>query len=131
MFAADTNVIVRVLVGDDPRQQKAALARLRKIRADGGSVVVSAVVLAETAWVLSSAYAYNRSQIAEALRGVLNTPPFFVPQRGEALAALESYAKGSADFADYLIWSLAQAEGSTTLLTFDRRLLQHPGCEAP
>ncbi|WP_434044946.1 MULTISPECIES: PIN domain-containing protein [Sorangium] len=131
MFAADTNVIVRVLVGDDTRQQKAALSRLRKIRAEGGSVFVSVVVIAEVAWVLSSAYAYGRSQIADALRGVLNTPPFFVPQRAEVLTAIEAYANGSADFADHLILSLAQGEGSATLLTFDRRLLKHPGCEAP
>ncbi|WP_437958271.1 type II toxin-antitoxin system VapC family toxin [Sorangium sp. So ce119] len=131
MFAADTNVIVRVLVGDDARQQKAALSRLRQIRADGGSVFVSVVVIAEVAWVLSSAYAYGRSQIADALRGVLNTPPFFVPQRAEVLTAIDAYARGSADLADHLILSLAQGEGCTTLLTFDRRLLKHPGCEAP
>lgn len=131
MFAVDTNVVVRVLVGDDPRQQKAALERLRTIREDGGSVVVSAVVLAELAWVLNSSYAYDRAQIAEALRGVLNTPPFFTPQRAEVLAAIEAYAKGSADFSDYLILSLARADGCETLLTFDRRLLRIAGCEAP
>ena len=131
MFAADTNVLVRVLVGDDAHQQKAALARLRTIRADGGSVVVSTVVLAELAWVLRSAYAYPRAQVADALRGVLNTPPLFVLQRSEVLAAVEAYAKGSADFADYLIMSLARAEGCKTLLTFDQRLLKTPGCEAP
>jgi predicted nucleic acid-binding protein len=55
VFAADTSVVVRVLVGDDPAQQKAALARLRKIHADGGSVVVGAVVLAEVAWSSTAA----------------------------------------------------------------------------
>lgn len=44
---------------------------------------------------------------------------------------LDEYASGSADFADYLILSLARAEGSKTLLTFDRRLLRTAGCEAP
>ncbi|HSN99866.1 MAG TPA: type II toxin-antitoxin system VapC family toxin [Candidatus Nanopelagicales bacterium] len=131
MFAADTNVLIRVLVGDDRRQQKAALARLEAIRTSGGSVVVSSVVLAEVAWVLDRAYDYERAQIVSALRGVLDTPPFFIPQRPDVLAAIDEYASGSADFADYLILSLARAEGSKTLLTFDRRLLRTAGCEAP
>ena len=131
MLAADTNVVVRVLVGDDPDQQEAALKRLRKVREDGGSVVVGAVVLAEVAWVLNSAYGYTRAQIASALRGLLGTPPFAVHQRAAVLGAIESYEKGPADFSDYLILALAQAEGCTTLLTFDRRLLKNPACEAP
>lgn len=131
MYAADTNVVVRVLVGDDKRQQRSALARLRTIRADGDSVVISTVVLAELCWVLDRAYAYKRPQIVAALRGLLRTPPFFVPQRAEVLTAVDEYAKGTADFAYYLILSLTQAEGSTTLLTFDRRLLKHPRCEIP
>jgi predicted nucleic-acid-binding protein len=131
VFAADTNVVVRVLVGDDTAQQKAALARLRKIQAEGGSVVVGAVVLAEVAWVLNSGYGYTRAQIAAALRGLLNTPPFVVPGRAAVQDALAGYEKGPADFSDHLILALAQAEGCTTLLTFDRRLLKNPGCEAP
>jgi predicted nucleic-acid-binding protein len=131
VFAADTNVLVRVLVGDDPSQQRAVLARLRKIHAAGSSVLVSTVVLAELAWVLHSAYRYTRPQIAAALRGVLNTPPFTTPQRSEALAAVAEYEKGPADFSDYLVVELARAEGYDKVLTFDQRLLRHPACEEP
>jgi predicted nucleic-acid-binding protein len=131
VFAVDTNVVVRVLVGDDPMQQQAALGRLRKIRADGGGALVSAVVLAEVAWVLSSAYGYDRAQIAAALRGLLATPPFVVTPRPAAIAALAAYEKGPADFSDYLIVELARVEGCTKLLTFDRRLLKNPACESP
>lgn len=131
MYAVDTNVIVRLLVGDDPRQQKAALARLRSIRAKGEHAVVGVVVLAELGWVLASAYQYDRAQIAAAVRAMLSTPPFVVSRRAEVLAAIEAYEKGSADFADYLILHLGRAEGCTTLLTFDRRLSRAEGCEAP
>jgi predicted nucleic-acid-binding protein len=131
VFAADTNVIVRVLVGDDLKQQQAALARLRKIRANGGSVLASTVVLAEVAWVLGSAYGYDRAQIAAALRGVIATPPFVVAPRAAVLAALSAYEKGPGDFSDYLILELARTEGFTKLLTFDKRMLKNPACEAP
>lgn len=131
MFAVDTNVVVRLLVGDDPAQQQAALMRLRKARASGGSVLVSPVVLAEVAWVLSSAYGYDRAQIAAALRGVLATPPFVVTPRAVVLSAIAQYERGPGDFADYLILELARAEGFTKLLTFDKRLLKNAACELP
>lgn len=131
MHAVDTNVVVRVLVGDDAEQQARALSRLRELREAGENVVVGVVVLAEVAWVLDRAYRYSRSHIATALRALLSTPPFVMPRRAEALMALEMYEQGPADFADYLILSLARTDGCTTLLTFDRRLLQHPECQAP
>ncbi len=131
MLAVDTNVVVRLLVGDDPAQQQAAMARLRKIRTDGDSALVTGVVLAEVAWVLGSAYRYDRAQIAAALRGVMATPPFIVRDRAAVIAAIAAYEQGPADFSDYLILELGRVEGCTKLLTFDRRLLKNPSCEAP
>jgi predicted nucleic-acid-binding protein len=131
VLAVDTNVLVRLLVGDEPAQRRAALSRLERLRRDGESALVGAVVLAETGWVLASSYGYDRKQIVAALRGVLATPPFAVGQRDAVIAALASYEKGRADLADYLILELARAEGCETLLTFDRRLLRNPGCERP
>lgn len=131
MYAADTNVVVRVLVGDDKPQQKAALTRLKSIRSKGGSVLVGVVVLAEVAWVLAAAYEYDREQIVEAIRGLIWTPPFVVSHRAEVLSALDMYEKGSADFADYLILALARSAGCPTLLTFDRNLVKSSGVQRP
>jgi predicted nucleic-acid-binding protein len=131
VYAADTNVVVRVLVGDDAEQRARVLSRLRELLEAGDGVVVGVVVLAEVAWVLDRAYGYQRSQIAAALRAVMSTPPFVVPRRAELLTALEMYEQGPADFSDYLILALARTDGCTTLLTFDGRLLRHPECQAP
>jgi predicted nucleic-acid-binding protein len=131
VLGADTNVIVRLLVGDDLTQQQAVLARLQKIRTSRGTVLVGAVVLAEVAWVLSSAYAYDRARVAAALRGVLATPPFIVKERTAVLAAIAAYEQGPADFSDYLILELGRVEGCTKLLTFDRKLLRSAACEVP
>jgi predicted nucleic-acid-binding protein len=131
VLAADTNVVVRLLVGDSPGQQRAVLARLRRVRADGESVLLGAVVLAEIAWVLAAAYGYQRPHIVTALRGLLATPPFVVAARPAVTRALASYEHGAADFADYLILELGREEGATKLLTFDKRLQKDPACEAP
>jgi predicted nucleic-acid-binding protein len=65
-ITADTNVLVRVLVEDDPRQSKAAQTALRK--AD----VISTSALCEVAWVLSQGYKIHPTDIAESLRRLLN-----------------------------------------------------------
>jgi predicted nucleic-acid-binding protein len=131
MLAADTNVVVRLLVSDDVAQQKAVRTRLERAKADGDAVVVSTVVLAEVAWVLDSVYGYSRTDIARAIRAVVSTPPFLSPERSDVLKAVDRYSAGGADFSDYLILTLAKAAGASTLLTFDRRLLRHSSCRAP
>jgi predicted nucleic-acid-binding protein len=131
MLAADTNVVARLLVSDDLAQQRAVRRRMEKVLSAGGSVVISTVVLAELAWVLDSVYEYGRAEIASAVRGLVNTPPFLVSQRAEVLRAVDAYEEGAADFPDYLILELSRTEGASTLLTFDRRLLRHSSCARP
>lgn len=131
MLAADTNVVVRLLVSDDLAQQEAVRKRLERCNGDGEAVLLSPLVLAEVAWVLDSVYGYSKEQIALAIRAVVSTAPFLCPERAEVLRALDAYAGGTADFPDYLILTLARSAGATTLLTFDRRLLKHEACRRP
>ena len=128
---ADTNVLVRLLVSDDLQQQAAVVARLERLLAQGDSILVSPVVLAEVSWVLSSAYGYDRQAIGAAVRGLLETPPFVILHDVQVAQALDWFAEGPADFADYLILALATAAGAESLLTFDQRLLKHELCEHP
>jgi predicted nucleic-acid-binding protein len=123
--AFDTNVLVRVLVGDDPAQTKRAeRAFLRHCKSDG--VFVSHVVLAEIAWVLSAAYGMNRAAIHERLARLVRTRGIEVENLELVLAALERFERGKADFADYLIAGTATSLGAE-LLTFDKRLAQEDG----
>lgn len=52
MPAADTNVLVRLIIGDDPGQQ----ARAEAVLAKDGPFWIPVVTLLETAWVLESYY---------------------------------------------------------------------------
>src|SRR6266545_1471339 len=72
VVAFDTNVLVRVLVGDDPAQTtKAERAFVEHARADG--IFVSLVALAEIAWVLGAAYEWDRTTIHERLSRLVRT----------------------------------------------------------
>ena len=131
MLAADTNVVVRLLVADDLRQQRAVVERLTAVRDAGDVVFVSEVVLAETSWVLDAFYGFTRRQIADAMDALLTTDPFTFEAIDVARAAIEHYRRGPAELADYLILGRALRHGADKLLTFDKKLRKHPSCALP
>jgi len=119
--AFDTNVVVRVLVGDDPAQtRKAEQAFVSHARAEG--VFLSLVVLAEVSWVLASAYEWDRHTIHERLTHLVRTRGVVIEEVELVQRALDDYATGRADLADYLILGKARTAVGRTLLTFDRKL---------
>ncbi len=131
MAAVDTNVVIRLLVSDDESQQRTARRRLDRLAAANEPVFVSTLVLAEVTWVLSSVYEYGREAQAEAVRALLETPPFVVDAAPSVRRALGWFEGGSAEFSDYLAAALADAVGQAPLFTFDRKLAQHPFCQRP
>lgn len=131
MVSVDTNVVVRLLVSDDLNQQQEALRRITAVRDAGEEALVTSVVLAEISWVLDSCYGYGRADIASALRKLMQTRPFFLPDRGALISALDWYEVGKADFADYFVLALSLAQGANTLLTFDKKLLSEAHCSLP
>jgi predicted nucleic-acid-binding protein len=124
--AFDTNVLVRVLVGDDPTQaKKAERAFVHHAKAPEG-VFISLVVLAEIAWVLSAAYAWDRATIHDRLSRLVRTRGVVFEDLELVEAALEGYRTGKADLPDYLIVGKARSVGAE-LLTFDKRLARESG----
>lgn len=120
MAAFDTNVLVRVLTGDDPAQtRKAERAFVEHARGDG--VFVGLVVIAELAWVLSAAYEWDRATIHERLSRLVRTRGVVIEELALVEAALDGYQTGKAQLADYLILERAR-RGEGPLLTFDRKL---------
>jgi predicted nucleic-acid-binding protein len=114
MLAVDTNIIVRYLTGDDPKQS----AQARRF-VDNTEVFVSSTVLLETEWVLRSAYGFSPERIAERLRAFAGLPQVTVEAPSATVVALDWMTAGM-DFADAL--HLASAERCEAFVTFDRRL---------
>jgi predicted nucleic-acid-binding protein len=125
VVALDTNVVVRLLVGDDPVQtRKAEKVFLEHV--NGAGVFVSLVVLAELGWVLSCAYEWDRATIHSRMQRLVRTRNVRVEELELVEAALDEYENGKAQLADYLILGVARA-ASETLLTFDKKLARTPG----
>lgn len=117
MRAVDTNVLVRLLVRDDPKQVAAAESFV------AGGAWVSHLVLAETTWVLSTVFSRDALQITEAIARLLQHEALVVQDPdvvGFALAHLRR--KPALGFSDCLILEVARKAGHLPLGTFDRDL---------
>jgi predicted nucleic-acid-binding protein len=124
----DTNVVVRLLVGDDPAQTPIAeRAFLEHTRGDG--VFVPIVVLVETSWVLARGYQLSRAIVHERLDRLARTQGVTLESPGVVLEALVDHANGTADFADYVLRASASSAGALPVLTFDRKLAREEDVE--
>jgi predicted nucleic-acid-binding protein len=122
--AIDTNILVRAILGDDPKQSPMA----RQVIENARDVAVPVTVLLELAWVLKSV-GWSRLLIHQTLSALALQPTVQLDRAAEVLGALDDYKTGPADFADYLHLQLAKALGARKLLTFDRKLAKTPGAE--
>ncbi len=119
MIAVDTNVVVRLLTGDDQNQA----ARAKKLFEDETIWLPKTVVL-ETEWVLRRLYGFRRQQVAEALTALAALPNVRCEDESAIVAALE-WAFQGLDFADAL--HLASARSATHFATFDGDLAKRAG----
>lgn len=127
MIAVDTNVLVRLLVEDDPREAQAARTLVATAKEDGEPILVVDPVLCELEWVLEAAYGAARKEIAKAVQGLLDDDAFVFVDRVSVVEALGHYRQTAADLSDCLILTDARRAGARTTATFDRGLRRVPG----
>lgn len=119
MIGLDTNVLIRLLVDDDPAQTARARELLNQAHALREMLYLDTVVLVETAWVLRRAYRATRADIASAIRACLDSVAYEIADRPMVEEALARYSAGKADFADCLIAARSIAAGCSHTATFD------------
>jgi predicted nucleic-acid-binding protein len=117
-IAADTNVLVRAIVGDDAQQSRVAQAELNK----ADVVALALPALCELAWVLSRGYKIPSGKIAEAIRGLINSANIVVnrPAAEAGLALLD----GGGDFADGVIAYEGSWLGADSFVSFDKKAVK-------
>ena len=122
MIGVDTNLLVRVLVEDDPEQLKRARKLMNGAAERSETAFVADIVLAELEWVLEDAYDVPRTRILQALQAIAASKRFEFEDRRRVLEALELYQNGKAELSDYLIGLSGSQHGASTTYTFDREL---------
>jgi predicted nucleic-acid-binding protein len=122
MIALDTNVLVRYIVEDDPQQAPAAVALIERALRREEPIFIPQIVLCELVWVLSFAYRFKRGAIAAVLQHLRRGAQLVLEGADDVKRAIDAYASGGGDFADYLIAERAVANGCAIVATFDRAL---------
>jgi predicted nucleic-acid-binding protein len=115
MLAVDTNVLVRLVVRDDPDQVRAAEEFVTK------GAWVSHLVLAETLWVLESVFELSHERVVLVVEMLLNHRDLTLQDADVVSEALGHFRKRTRiGFSDCLVLEIARKAGHLPIATFDR-----------
>ena len=124
MRAVDTNVLVRILARDDPKQVRVADEFV------SAGAWVSLLALAETTWVLTTVYERDATEVGASVEQLLNHKDLILQDRDVVAAALETFrSRPAMGFTDCLLLEIARKAGHLPLGTFDRHLSKIDGAE--
>ncbi len=124
MRAVDTNVLVRIAIGDDPRQTRVADSFIEN------GAWVSLLALAEATWVLRKIYNRTSDEVATAVAMLLAHESLVLQEADAVQSALNLFrSRPKLGFADCLILEIARKAGHLPLGTFDRGLAKVSGTQ--
>jgi predicted nucleic-acid-binding protein len=119
----DTNVLVRYVAHDDPKQSPKATRLVESLSADAPGFI-SVVSVVELVWALTGCYALARGEICKVLETLLRTKELVVAHADTVWNALRLFKAGKADFDGCLIERSANQAGCRYTATFDREAAQ-------
>jgi len=129
VIGLDTNVVVRYVVQDDPRQAAAATRLMERALSEDNRGFITVVTICEIAWVLAECYAADRVRIAAVVEALLETRQIVVESADSVWKALRAWRGSAADFSDALVGAIAAANGAARVATFDKAAAKLPGFE--
>lgn len=126
MTGLDTNVLVRYIMQDDPKQSPQANRLIESLSSENPGYITMVSVV-ELNWVLTSSYALTDAQVVQALEAILRTKQLIVERADQVMRALRVFGAGKADFSDCLIERAASGAGCAQTMTFDVNASKHAG----
>lgn len=116
MISVDTNIIVRLLTGDDKSQFEKARALFSE-----EDILVTTTVILECEWVLRYAYNFEQSVILDAFSSLFGLPNVHFESSDKISNAIR-WCQNGMDFADAL--HLAMSKEADSFVTFDKKLIK-------
>jgi predicted nucleic-acid-binding protein len=118
MVGVDSNIVLRLLLNDDPIQAEQAKLAVRNA---SSPCLINTTVLSEVVWVLRRGYKFDRKNIIKAVEALLQTQNFCFEDSETIWRTLNDYRVSSADFSDCLIGQGNKQSRCETTITFDRK----------
>ncbi|MEJ2670127.1 MAG: type II toxin-antitoxin system VapC family toxin [Gammaproteobacteria bacterium] len=116
MIAIDTNILIRLLTRDDPKQYSVSRKLFEK-----EEIFIPDTVILETEWVLRFAYDYSSAEICVSLKKLFGLPNVTLTNDLIVSQAITWYESGL-DFAD--AFHLALSQELPALKTVDTKFIK-------
>jgi predicted nucleic acid-binding protein len=126
----DTDIIIRLLTGDDPRKQVRARMLFEQVEAGTLAVAAPDTVIADAVFVLSSNRLYRKShrEVAALLTPLVRLTGLRIANRHTVLAALQLYGDmPRLDFGDAMIAAARTQAASDVVYSYDKDFDDLPG----
>ena len=117
-ITADTNVLLRATIGDDPEQARLA----RELLAGAELVAMPLAALCEFVWVSRSAYRRPLPEIGDVIRTWVISPTVELDRPAVEAGLVVLDAGG--DFADGVIAFVGRQLGGSVFASFDREAVE-------
>ena len=125
MKGLDTNVLARY-IAQDGEEAPAVTRFMEESCTEESPGFLCLVVVCELTWVLRRSYQYDRKAIVVILDKLLAAAEFEVEHSVVAWRALQEYANGTADYADYVIGQICREHDAGPVVTLDKKAGQSP-----
>ena len=125
----DTNILVRLMVRDDPAQSGLVARLLERHVRRAEALWVPVTVMLELEWVLRSRYRFAKPDVLRAFAALLTSTELVFESEGAVEQALASYEEGRADFGEYLHLALAQQAQALPFWTLDAKASKAVGAK--
>ena len=129
MPTLDTNVLVRFLVRDDPKQSQDADRYISQFEDTESTLFIPSTVVLETEWVLRSRYGFSKADVIDVWVSLLETREIYFQEEASIERALFLYREHTIDFADCMHVASAFTHHHLPMVSFDKQATRIDGVE--
>ena len=129
MIGLDTNVVLRLLLTDDPAQKTRAAKFVHHAKRLDTRVIITLAVVLEMEWVLRSGARMNKGEVLNVFNLLLESYDIEIDNEKVLEQALHIYENAASDFAECLFLSQYQRMGCSTMMTFDAKAARMAGVD--
>jgi predicted nucleic-acid-binding protein len=120
VLAVDTNILVRLVLGDDLDHSGRAKECVVRAHHEGRRLYVAQAVIQELFWVLLNNRGVSRTDAVRAVDGLLTMPVWEVEAPARIAHAIRIFEEHKVDFTDALLAAISHEKGLEGVLSFDR-----------
>lgn len=126
MIGLDSNVLLRILVKDDPEQFRVATQVISALSREQPGYI-NLVVLAEVCWTLTRRYKAAPARLISVARALVESETIVVQDRDRVRRAIDLAERHGCGLIDALIGTINAEDGCEQTLSFDRGALNIAG----